>query len=152
MSEMSSSKGIRLRHTGFTLVEILIVIVAMAIIAGVVLPEFGSAVEDANRSAMLQNLHMLTEAIERYRIDHNGVPPDDLTGDSLQQLFLSTDLFGNLGSGPYGPYILADEMPVNPINHSNKVVQGFTPPILALDGAAGWVYDPATGQIWAAEN
>ena len=44
---MSSSKGIRLRQTGFTLVEILIVIVAMAIIAGVVLPEFGSAVEDA---------------------------------------------------------------------------------------------------------
>ncbi|MBQ0818622.1 MAG: prepilin-type N-terminal cleavage/methylation domain-containing protein, partial [Methyloceanibacter sp.] len=47
----------RCRRVGYTLVELLIVIAAIAIFAGMVIPEVGSAVEDANRSAVLATVN-----------------------------------------------------------------------------------------------
>lgn len=141
----------RSRRSGFTLVEVLIVITALAIIAGMLVPQFGDAVEDAKRSALLQDWHLLTEAIERYRIHHDGLPPDNLSGTSLPQLTHSTDAAGNIGSGasyPHGPYLVGD-IPVNPLNGSNRVVQATTVPPTSLGDKAGWIYDAASGQIWA---
>ena len=66
---------------------------------------------DAKRSAALHDLHLLTEAIERYRIHHEGVPPDNLSGNTLPQLTNQTDIVGNVGSGaayPHGPYLVGE--------------------------------------------
>src|SRR4051812_40355133 len=60
------------RRLGFTLIEVLMVVAVLAIIAGVVLPEVNSAVDDARNAAVLKDLHEFTFAIERYRADHNG--------------------------------------------------------------------------------
>lgn len=143
----------RCLRAGYTLVELMIVIAAIAIFAGMVIPEVGSAVEDANRSAVLANLRELTSAIERYRIEHNGVPPDDLTGKSLPQLTGGTDIYGNIGRGPeyaYGPYIVGD-IPENPLNDSSAVTRARSvPPNKKL--YAGWIYDPVSGQVWAGEG
>ena len=142
------------RRTGFTLVELLIVIVAMAILAGIVIPQVGAAIDDANESAMLSDLHSLTTAIERYRIDHDGMPPDDLTGQSLPQLTSSTDSYGNIGIGPdypFGPYMLG-EIPVNPLNLSGAVFQAASAPPQSLETLSGWWYYPPSGQIWAGQQ
>jgi prepilin-type N-terminal cleavage/methylation domain-containing protein len=141
------------RH-GFTLVELLIVIVAMAILAGIVIPQVGQSVEDANQSAMLTDLHQLTMAIERYKIDHDGLPPDDLTGSTLPQLINKTDVDGNIGSGPnypYGPYLVED-IPDNPLNRSRTVQECLTVPPADLGNQTGWLYHPPSGQIWAGEK
>ena len=132
----------------------MIVIVAMAIMAGMLIPQFGKAVEDAKRSAALHDLHLLTEAIERYRIHHEGVPPDDLSGNTLPQLTNQTDIVGNVGSGaayPHGPYLVG-EIPVNPLNDSSLVVQATTIPPTNLSSKRGWIYDAVSGQIWAGEE
>jgi prepilin-type N-terminal cleavage/methylation domain-containing protein len=144
----------RCRRVGYTLVELLIVIAAIAIFAGMVIPEVGSAVEDANRSAVLANLRELTSAIERYRIQHNGVPPDDLTGKTLPQLTSQTDVYGNIGTGSeyiYGPYIIGD-IPENPLNQSSVVTKALTAPPTNRQLYAGWIYDLDSGQIWAGEG
>jgi len=128
--------------------------VAMAIIAGMVIPQFQTALEDAQRSATLGNLHELTIAIERYRMHHDGEPPDMLTGKSLPQLTSSTDQHGNVGAGPtylFGPYIL-QAIPVNQLNGSSEVLPTTTVPPNDLNLQVGWIYDTDSGQIWAGES
>ena len=58
-------------------------IVALAIMAGVVIPQVSGAVEDAKHGTMLANLHEVTNAIERYRMDHAGLTPDQVTDRRL---------------------------------------------------------------------
>ena len=62
---------------GFTIIEMLMVIAALAIMAGIVIPQVSGAVEDAKHGTMLANLHEVTNAIERYRMDHAGLTPDE---------------------------------------------------------------------------
>jgi Tfp pilus assembly protein PilE len=131
-------------------VELLIVVAALAIMAGIVIPQVTDALDDARHASMLSHLHALTTAIERYRIDHNGDPPDDLTGHTLAQLTASTDSYGNAGVGAgfvYGPY-LKTSLPENPLNHSAEVFRSATSPPANLDQRVGWVYYPENGQIW----
>lgn len=137
-------------RTAFTLVELLIVVAALAIMAGIVVPQVSDALDDARHASMLAQLHAITTAIERYRIDHNGDPPDDLTGHALGQLISTTDLYGNVGTGAgyvYGPY-LKTGLPKNPLNGSNEVFRSATSPPANLEQRVGWVYYPENGQIW----
>jgi prepilin-type N-terminal cleavage/methylation domain-containing protein len=135
---------------GFSLVEVLMVIVALAIMAGVVIPQVSGTVSDAKRAAALANLNMLTNAIERYRIDHGGLPPDLITARKMPQLTSRTNAAGDVGTGPehiYGPY-LAD-LPENPLSDSKNVYTVVTVPPASLDLRVGWVYHVETGQVWA---
>ncbi len=132
----------------------LIVIVTIAIIAAIVIPRVESAIDDANRSAAYANLHELTTAVERYKMHHGARAPDNLAGESLPQLSSGTDMLGNIGTGaayPFGPYLLG-EIPVNSITGLSKVVRAPSVPPTNFVVNAGWIYDPVTGQIWAAET
>ena len=127
------------------------VVATLAIIAGVVLPQVGSALDDAKQSSMLGHLHELSNAIQRYRIDHDGLPPDLLTARGLPQLTDKTNLDGDGGAGPefiYGPYLLGG-VPENPLNKSRPVFQVNSVPPANLQSRVGWAYHPDTGQIWA---
>ena len=55
MNGTRSGRGLR-RHA-FTLVEVLIVVVILAILAGTVIPQFTASSDDAKDSAVLYNLH-----------------------------------------------------------------------------------------------
>ncbi len=134
---------------GFTLVEMLIVIAALSVIAGLVVPQVEGALVEAQQSAMLQDLHGLTAAIERFRLEHTSEPPV-LEDNSLPQLLSMTDGYGNVGTGPeytFGPY-LRDGIPENPLNGSNKVFYSATSPPANLEQKVGWIYHTETGQIW----
>jgi general secretion pathway protein G len=141
---------LRAPRRAFTIIEMLMVIVALAIMAGVVIPQVSSAVDDAKQGTMLANLHELTNAIERYRMDHSGQPPDKAVGRSLPQLTAKTDVDGNIGTGPehiYGPYI--SRLPVNPLSDTAQVFLVSTAPPTSLDRRIGWAYHLDSGQVWA---
>lgn len=126
------------------------VIVALAIMAGVVIPQVSSAVDDAKQGTMLANLHELTNAIERYRMDHSGQPPDQVVGRRLPQLTAKTNVDGDIGTGPehiYGPYL--SRLPENPLSDTAQVFQVSTAPPASLDKRIGWAYHLDSGQIWA---
>jgi general secretion pathway protein G len=147
-----NSRAVRpLRRAAFSLVEMLIVIVMIAIIAGVVVMQIGSTGEEAALSTLFTNEQMLQTAIDRYKIDHGGQGPDEVEAESLPQLVQKTNSQGTRGSGPahvYGPY-LANDVPLNPLTGTRRIVTTTeSPPSDLSDPTAGWVYNPTTGQIW----
>lgn len=141
----------RPRHLhGFTLIEVLMVVTALAIIAGVVVPQVTSVMDDAKNAALLKDLREFTFAVERYRMEHNGGAPDLIQNETLVQLLQTTDADGNVGSGPqytYGPYLLT--VPRNSLNGVTRVFRVNNAPPSNLTSRVGWIYHPASGQIWA---
>jgi general secretion pathway protein G len=136
------------RRSAFTLIEVLIVVVIMAILAATIIPQFTDSTKDAKSSTAVFNLHTLRSQIELYRAQHAGLAP---TG-TLVELTQSTNESGTAGSGatfPFGPYIR--EVPANPFTNSKAVKVITTTPAASTDvtaGGGGWIYNATTGGIW----
>jgi len=62
-------------HAGFTLVELLIVVIILAVLAAIIVPQFSSATIDAQESALDANLARLRSSIELFQAQHGGVYP-----------------------------------------------------------------------------
>ncbi len=79
---------------GFTLVEVLIVVVILGVLAAIVIPTFANATQDTRKTAFVQELRVFRDAILRYEIDQGQLPPD-----------------GGSGSVPSGlePYVNVDQ-------------------------------------------
>lgn len=132
-------------NSAFTLVEILIVVVILAVLAAVVIPQFFDTTEDANKSSVLINLHTLRSQIQIYRLEHDGTLP----GADLMELATQTDKNGNLGGGNrYGPYV--NELPANPFTASAAVKTITNSPAKDTDvsDSHGWLYNTTTGGVW----
>jgi len=137
------------RHA-FTLIEVLVVVVLMAILAAVAMAPAAAWIEESIESAAASNVHSLRSAIDRYEVDHGGTLPR-ITFLALPQLTSSTNANGAIGSGPqfpFGPYIVG-EIPENPFNTSRLVIGTLESPPASLENRFGWVYNPTTGEVWA---
>ena len=91
------------RKKGFTLLELLVVVLIIGILAGIALPQYRKAVEKAKLAEALTNFKVLEDGIERY-ILANGFPnretylPDipldvELTGGEFNDFGYVTDNF-----------------------------------------------------------
>lgn len=138
-------------RAGFTLIEVLIVVVLVAILAATMIPQLSSSATDAKESSLRADLKSLRTQIDMYRLDHNGQLPA-IIGGALPQLTSATDANGNMGTAgagfPYGPYIL-NGFPPNPINGMSAVTATTSFPPTAETGNGGWQYNPSSGQIAA---
>jgi len=135
------------RRAGFTLVEILIVVVILGILAAIVIPQFTNASEDAKASSLFTQLQTIRSQLELYQVQHNGNYP------TLAQLWdnmtETTDVAGATSGTDFGPYL--QQAPINPFT-------GFAV-VVADDGSSehaqgdattdGWIYNATTGEIWA---
>lgn len=74
------------RHTGFTLVEILIVVVILGVLAAIVIPAFASATEDTRKAAFVSELRVFEQAILIYQNDHAAFPSDGGSGSVPTEL------------------------------------------------------------------
>ena len=57
---------------GFTLIEILIVVVILGILAAIIIPQFTDAAQDAGASSARSQLQTMRSQIELYRVQNNG--------------------------------------------------------------------------------
>ena len=129
MSKKLSDRG------GFTLIELLIVAIILAILAAIVIPQFGEASDDVKLSALKASLHAVRSQLELYRLQHSTTYPEILKFSD--QMTKTTTAAGAVdAAGKYGPYLLS--MPVNPIDDSSALAD-------TQDGAGGWMYDEDTG-------
>src|SRR5436190_16716944 len=134
------------RRSAFTLIEVLIVVVIMAILAATIIPQFTDSTKDAKSSTVKFNLATLRSQIQLYRTQHNGLNPSA----TLVELTQLTDLSGTAGTGAtfvYGPYLR--EIPMNPFTNSKTVTTTTADPLTtAPAGTGGWIYNATTGNIW----
>lgn len=63
-------------RAGFTLIEILAVVVIMMILAAILLPVLGRAGEQSRRTQCMTNLHQISIALKMYKLDQRGYPRD----------------------------------------------------------------------------
>jgi len=72
-----------MRRYGFTLVELLIVVVILGILATVVFPMFTEAATNAKSATLKSHLKGIRSAMQRYKIDHGEFPPAGSAEDTL---------------------------------------------------------------------
>ena len=67
-------------QSGFTLVELMVVMLIISILLAVAVPSFISAIRSAREAALRQDLHTMRDAIEQYTEDKQEAPQslDDL--------------------------------------------------------------------------
>ena len=126
---MRAQNMMRARH-GFTLIEILIVVVILGILAAIVIPQFTDASKQASKSNLQSQLQTVRSQIELYNVQkpataYNINTPRATFWDGLVQ----------------GDYLQL--APKNPLqNNSNTVCA-------APAAGCGWVwnYDPS-GNLW----
>lgn len=132
-------------RNAFTLIEVLIVVVIMAVLAATIIPQFSNSTRDAQDSSVRFNANTMRSQIELYKAHHLGKYP--ALANFSDQLTKSTNNAGTVGAAgtdyPYGPYM--QEVPLNPYNNQRTVVAGTGG---AGTGASGWQYDETNGNIW----
>jgi len=126
---------------GFTLVEILIVVVILGILAAIVVPQFTNAANDARVGNISTQVSTIESQLELYAAQNGGAYPDLTTAGQT---------FADLVTDGY-----FKETPVNPFDNSSAIADwdsdgiGNTS-VLYDDSLTGWQYDSTNGNIAAA--
>jgi general secretion pathway protein G len=70
----------RAGERGFTLVELMVVMLIIAVLAAVAVPSFIQSIRNAKEAALKEDLHVMRDAIDSYTMDKNKAPQslDDL--------------------------------------------------------------------------
>ena len=153
---MTAIRSNRARKSGFTLIEILIVVIILGILAAIVIPQFSSASNDARRSNVQTTAQTLRSQIALYRLQHaDKLPPVTDFWDHMTQYSneagttLSTAKVVSSGI-KYGPYM--QQIAPNALNSLTTVVDGNGSTGLV----GGYIYDHAagvgSGQIWGTDS
>ncbi|CAN5695874.1 hypothetical protein BH09PLA1_BH09PLA1_30750 [soil metagenome] len=155
---------------GFTLVEILIVVVILGILAVIVIPQFSNASFQARENTLKDDLRFLRLQVQVFAAQHRDTPPGYPGGNELaaptendfvtqMTRFSSEACVTSSTNSPvykYGPYL--SRMPVNPMNDQSAVLlvnNGAAMPnsgaLPVMNGAApyGWIYKPQTQEFMA---
>ncbi|WP_417616060.1 type IV pilin protein [Oceanisphaera sp.] len=161
---------------GFTLVELLIVVIILSILAAIVIPQFSASTDDAKTASAQSTLANLRSMIGLYYQQHGVYPGNGTavsgdactgtkgTGDGLianaaqtftDQLTLYTNNAGGACSisdtvnHRFGPYYKKTTLPSDPfMDVATLTVIETGNLLMTADGTdGGWKYDRKTGKI-----
>jgi prepilin-type N-terminal cleavage/methylation domain-containing protein len=139
---MRARTGASLRRDGFTLIELVVVVLILGILAGVAAPKFVSKSSESKEAAIKQTLSVVRSAIEMYRANAaDGLPPNVAS---------SAELLTALQ-----PYLRGATFPASPLvtdvaNARAVDIDGgaATAPLQAATGSsAGWRYRTTDGSF-----
>ncbi|MBY0312655.1 MAG: prepilin-type N-terminal cleavage/methylation domain-containing protein [Phycisphaerales bacterium] len=119
----------------FTLIELIVIIVVLAILSGVAIPKYIDYTSRARESAARATLGAVRTGIANFYAN------SALTGTATFPTLVQTQTFGSTG-------VMQEAIPANPYNNSATIAAATwatTPPVT---GAAGYNYDAATGRFW----
>lgn len=150
--------GSRSGRSGFTLIEMLIVIVILGILAMVIIPQITTSTDDAKLSTLRTNLSAMRNAVEIYYAQHNSVYPGVAGAAAfVEQMTQYTDAAGNVSPEKtavfkFGPYIKGGALAKNPFNEKNDIVVDSTETDITVKtagGNTGWKFYALTGVLIA---
>ena len=120
-------------RTGFTLIELVVVILILGILAGVAAPKLFDTSAKATDNSLRTTLSIVRDAIELYAADNGGSPPA-WTDSATFHSDLANYLRGTFPNCPVGAAGLIG---------TNTVISSA-----ATTGAGGpWRYNPANGDF-----
>ena len=137
------------RVSGFTLVEILIVVVILGILAAIVIPQFTSASQEAIKGALSSQLQTISSQVELYRVRNAGQLPDAAAEANPVGFADQEDGWGVLVAGNY-----LKERPFNGFTGSANLATGVEGDQLpaAVRAGGGWIFvnaGAAAGEVFA---
>lgn len=146
------------RNRGFTLVEILIVVVILGILAAIVIPQFSNASEEASINRVKSDLQTARSQIQLYKIQHLGSLPATasfsahMTGYTLASTASNGAVVTASTAGALGKYL--QQIPKNPFVDTavGDTIVDHTGTAVAGTSTAGWTYDDATGDFYAVQG
>jgi general secretion pathway protein G len=121
------------RQAGFTMIELLVVLVILGLLAGLVGPQFFGKVDASKVRTAETQVKMLKMALQTYRLDVGSYP------NALADLNAAPAEAKTYWQGPY----LGEKLPQDPWNHDyqyrldSKAEQGFYLYSLGADGVEG---------------
>ena len=128
-------KRVKGNESGFTLVELLIVVIILSILAAVIIPQLRGSTENARLSSLDTNLAAVRSALEIYYLQHGNVYPGNIANDTTgittaahasasdafnKQMSKYSDVNGNTSdvydatTFKFGPY-MKKGLPPNPL-------------------------------------
>jgi prepilin-type N-terminal cleavage/methylation domain-containing protein len=142
---------------GFTLIEILLVVIILGIMAAIVVPAFATYGRTARQASLVSTIRTLRSQIQAYRIQHGDDLPDlaaaSAAGNHFQPLTEQT----TYGSPPTnrGPYLTS--VPTNSLTNGSVVKNVITMNASGLPDpvpGADFIYDYSgvTGAIWGTSD
>ena len=141
---------LRKRTNGFTLVELLIVILILGVIVGIILPLFSDSSDRAKISSSLATLQTLRQQLSLAKIEHNEYYPDLGSGGDGWNIMIKKTRPSSSTTGSYtlgdgsstdvGPYIR--KTPKNPFEESSTINSVGSPA-----AGVGFLYNQSTGEI-----
>jgi len=122
---------------GFTLLEVMVVVVILGILAALVVPKIISRPDEARAIAAKQDIASLMQALKLYRLDNQRYPSTEQGLQALVARPASAPLAPNWKTGGYVERLPKDPWG-NPYQYLNPGVHGELDVFsLAADGAPG---------------
>ena len=142
---------------GFTLVEILIVVVILGILAAIVIPQFTEASTEAKLSSLCSDLQTTRSQIELYKVQHNdAVPLPETGGLTWDRMTKYTSIAGVVSATKddtyqYGPYL--QKIPLNQFNDKAVIEVGAAAADTGTTPSTtnGWFLNGVTGVFTAVD-
>lgn len=98
-------------HAGFTLIELMVVIIILGLLAAIVMPRIVGETDKARYGAALAQMRILEDALKRYKLD-NGLFPT--TEQGLESLVRRPSVGFIPRNWPEGGYLDKQELPRDP--------------------------------------
>ena len=164
-------------QSGFTLIEMLIVVIILGILAMIIIPQISVSTEDAKLKTLQTNLNTMRSAIELYYHQHNQQYPGAVNVDGstattlatsitafIAQLTTYTEASGKAAGDTadlsatdpiYGPYIKMITLPKNPFTETYDLTCDIAETDVTVrlaDTGSAWKFYVKTGVFIANDS
>lgn len=90
-----------MKNKGFTLVEVLAVIILLGLIAAIIIPNYNKSIENSKKKAFEESLNGLVRTIENYIANNSNSSNYTSTYTSISSVDLQADNLNQIKSGEF---------------------------------------------------